>query len=135
MALGTYFYLLDTSSTNDNRAVETLTWLPLTSLIIYFFAFSVGNGPIPFMMNGEIFAPEAKRLSSTLSITFNWLCEFFVTQFELDLEHAIGLHGACFLYGSICALAVVLLFFIPETKGKSSDELKNIFMGNQAIHS
>ena len=144
MSLGTYFYLLEADSDQPNKlfsgvtsvsssSVDSLGWLPLTALIIYFFSFSIGNGPIPYMMNGEIFAPEAKRTCSTVSIAFNWLCAFFVTQFEFDLEDAIGLYGAFFLYGSIAAVSIVILFFIPETKGKSPDDLKLIFMNKKVL--
>lgn len=34
-------------------AVETLGWLPLASLIIFIAAFSIGYGPIPWLMMGK----------------------------------------------------------------------------------
>ena len=131
--LGLYFYFLEVSVNGTElwHTVSSLYFVPLTCFVVYCFAFNMGNGPIPFMMNGEIFATEAKRLCSTISICFIWLCAFVVTQIEYYLEKAIGLHGACFLYGAITAVSIVGLFFIPETKGKSSEELAQMFAGGE----
>ena len=46
--------------TFSQNTLDSLSWLPLTSLMIYVFAFSIGFGPIPWMMNGEFFSIEAK---------------------------------------------------------------------------
>lgn len=37
----------------DESAVDTLGWLPLTSLIVFIAAFSIGYGPIPWVMMGK----------------------------------------------------------------------------------
>ena len=41
--------------------VQKLNWLPLTSLIVYLYGNNIGLGPLPWLMNGEIFAEEAKE--------------------------------------------------------------------------
>ena len=45
LALGVYFYM-ESAGTAD----ESLGWLPLVSLMLYIFAFSIGLGPIPWLM-------------------------------------------------------------------------------------
>ena len=56
-ALGLFFFLM---GVNENASPAGLSWLPLTSLGIYIFAFSLGTGPISYIMMGEILPPEAK---------------------------------------------------------------------------
>ncbi len=56
------FGACDNNSDIDPSTVEDLGWLPLTSLIVYVFTFSVGFGPLPWMMNGEFFSIESKSL-------------------------------------------------------------------------
>jgi hypothetical protein len=51
---------------NNAEAVK-ISWLPVASLSIYILAFSVGFGPIPWVMMSELFAPEIKTLASSIS--------------------------------------------------------------------
>lgn len=44
--------------------LDALGWLPLVSLLIYMFAFSIGFGPVPWMMNSEFFSMESRGLAS-----------------------------------------------------------------------
>lgn len=108
--------------------VESLGWLPLTSLIIYVLAFSVGFGPLPWMMNGEFFSLESKGLASSIATAFNWLCSFFVTKFQTNLVDAIENSGSYFLYAAVCAVGVIFIFLlVPETRGKSPEDMKRYF--------
>ena len=108
--------------------LDNLGWLPLTSLIVYKFFFAIGYGPLPWAMNGEFFSLEAKSLASSILTAFNWLCAFIVTKFEVNVEDAIGTSGAYFIYASVCFVATFfVLFFVPETKGKSPQDMRNLF--------
>jgi len=112
----------------DLDMVDALGWLPLTSLIAYKFFFAIGYGPLPWMMNGEFFSSEAKRLSSSITTAFNWLCAFIVTKFEEDLEGAIQTSGAYFLYASVCFVATFfVIVVVPETKGKTPQEMRALY--------
>ncbi len=65
---------------------------------------------------------------STITSSLNWLFAFLVTKFEVNLEDAINTSGAYWLYGSICALAVIFIFLvIPETRGKTPEQMKAHF--------
>ena len=98
--------------------------------MLYMLFFSLGFGPIPWAMNGEIFSPEAKGLCSSVAGSFNWFCAFIVSKFSTNLIDAIGTYGLYYLYGAICAASVpFVLFMVLETKGKSQQEIKNHFMG------
>lgn len=116
----------------DPDMVSSLGWLPLVSLIVYVFAFSIGYGPIPWMMNGEIFALEAKGFGSSLATAFNWLCAFLVSKFTVNIQEGIEASGSYFMYGAICAVGTVfVIFLVPETKGKGADEMKEYYMGKK----
>jgi hypothetical protein len=55
--------------TNPAEALK-ISFLPVASLSIYIMAFSIGFGPIPWVMMSEIFAPEVKTLASSISGIF-----------------------------------------------------------------
>ena len=85
------------------------------------------------MMNGEFFSLEAKGIASSLSTAMNWLCAFLVSKFSTNIDDGIDTSGSYFLYASICALsAVFILIFIPETRGKTPDDMKRHFQGIKA---
>lgn len=49
VAMGVFFYLLEQKSDK----IDSLGWLPLTSLIVFIAFFSIGYGPIPWLMMGQ----------------------------------------------------------------------------------
>ena len=61
--LGLYFWMLREM---PEKAAH-IDMLPLASLCIFIFAFSIWFGPIPWLMMSEIFSPEAKGVASSIS--------------------------------------------------------------------
>jgi MFS family permease len=61
--LGLYFWI---QKTHPALAL-TIDFLPLASLCLFIFAFSVGFGPIPWLMMSELFAPEVKGIDSAIT--------------------------------------------------------------------
>ncbi len=62
--LGVYFWFLDS---RGDKFVQSFSFLPLASLCLFIFAFSIGFGPIPWLMMSEIFSNDAKGLASSIS--------------------------------------------------------------------
>jgi hypothetical protein len=46
----------------------------------------MGIGPLPWMMNGELFPEECKATSSSIATAINWLTAFLVTKFTVNLQ-------------------------------------------------
>ncbi|KAF4524399.1 hypothetical protein B566_EDAN009315 [Ephemera danica] len=99
-------------------------WLPLTTLIGYFIVFSMGAGPVVWVIGAEIFAPEVKGPASGVGATSNWSLAFLVTKFYGPISDAVG-KSSTFLFFGICCVfgALHVYFFVPETKGKSTEQI------------
>ncbi|XP_077297723.1 solute carrier family 2 member nebulosa isoform X2 [Arctopsyche grandis] len=124
--LGVFFYLKETNGADD-ETVQSISWLPLASLIIFIAAFSLGFGPIPWLVSGELCTPNIKAFVSSTAGTFNWLLAFVVTRTFVSMQSGLGEGGAFWLFAGFTVVGVVFVFFvIPETKGKSIDEIQNI---------
>lgn len=122
VALGYYFWLLDTDG--NTSYVE---WLPLTSLVTYMITFALGLGPIPWMMAGDLFTPEMQSLGSTVTAATNLFCLTLVTLFFRTLMDLISTAGTFWLFAIVCGIATVFtLVVIPETKGKTAEQVQNI---------
>ncbi|TRY61652.1 hypothetical protein TCAL_12955, partial [Tigriopus californicus] len=127
--LGTYFWILS----HDPAEAHAIGFLPLSSLCVFIFAFSVGFGPIPWLMMGELFGPEVKEKASTVSACFNWSLAFCVTQFYSPLAHEVG--SASTFWGFATVLVVIMVFSIvvvPETKGRTLEEIQDLFRPAQS---
>ena len=96
--------------------------------MLFIFFLNIGIGPIPWMINGELFPEECKSASASLSTVVNWLMAFTVTKTVVNLQAVLGYSGTYFLYGSLSTLgAVYILLGVPETKGKSPEEILQYF--------
>lgn len=74
-ALGGYFY-----AKSNGSDVSQIGWLPLGSLMIYVVCFSLGFGPIPWLMMGEILPAKIRGSAASVATAFNWSCTFIVTK-------------------------------------------------------
>lgn len=118
--LGVYFYLL-----KNEVDVNSIKWLPLVSVCIFIIMFNMGFGPLPWMMMGEIFAPEVKSVAASSACLFNWILVFIVTKFFSDLSKTIDLDATFWLFAVISLIGTFFVYFIvPETKGKSLEEIQ-----------
>jgi len=133
-ALGAFFYLKNAAATpaDQQQLVDSLGWLPLASLILFIIAYLFGYANVPFLIMAEIFPTKYRSLLGALSSSFNLACTFtIVFSFNyMRLPDALNLHGTFFFYMSFCAAGVVYVYFlVPETKGKSFEEIELMFGG------
>ena len=120
LALGVYFYL-----TEIKMDVSAIQWLPLISICIFIVMFSIGFGPLPWMMMGEIFAPEVKGVAASSACVLNWLLAFIVTKFFDDLKQVMNMGPTFWLFSVVSAIGTLFVYIlVPETKGKSLIEIQ-----------
>ncbi|XP_057659562.1 facilitated trehalose transporter Tret1-like [Diorhabda carinulata] len=124
--LGAYFYLKDVSHYN----VSTIGWVPLVSFMVYVLGFSLGFGPIPWLMMGEILPAKIRGPAASISTAFNWTCTFVVTKTFLLIIDAIGNYYTFWMYGCIVGVSLLFSYFIvPETKGISLADIERKLTG------
>ncbi|KAF2900528.1 hypothetical protein ILUMI_05660 [Ignelater luminosus] len=121
-ALGLYFHL------KINHITFTgIGMIPLISLVVFIIAFSLGFGPVPWMIMGELFAPEIKGVASGLAVTTNWILVFLVTFSFPIMNSSLGGHITFYLFAIIMVIGTFFVYtYIPETRGKSLQEIQNI---------
>ncbi|KAK7066790.1 hypothetical protein SK128_011521 [Halocaridina rubra] len=130
ICLGVFFYK---KSLDEKWAVDTLVWLPLTSLMIFISAFSIGYGPIPWIMMGEFFYPNMKEVAGSMATSLNWTFVFIVTFTFEPLQTGIHDYGVYWLFGGIGIVNFIFcLLVVPETKGKSIQETTAYFGGSSS---
>lgn len=104
-----------------------LNFLPIASLLLYIVAFSFGFGPVPWMVMGELFAPEIKGPASGLAVLSNWALTFVVTFAFPVMNSSLGGHVTFYIFtGLTCLAALFVLKCMPETRGKTLQEIQEI---------
>ncbi|VVC94595.1 unnamed protein product [Leptidea sinapis] len=121
--LGLYFYLDRIGSS----WLESIGWLPLVALIVYFFCYEAGFGTIPNAIVGEMFRVNVRSNGSALAITMTWLVGFALTTSFNSMVEALGGDVTFWLFGASCILAFLFTYFcLPETKGKTLKEIQDM---------
>lgn len=120
IVLGVYFKLQF-----DKTDVSNIGWLPLLSLVIFIVAFSIGFGPIPWMMMGELFSSECKGIASGIAVMLNWILVFVVTKIFPTMIATIHSHNTFWVFAGFMGGALIFTYFvIPETKGKTNAQIQ-----------
>ncbi|NWI33246.1 GTR12 protein, partial [Sula dactylatra] len=101
-----------------------LKWLSLASLLVYVAAFSIGLGPMSWLVLSEIFPGGIRGRAMALTSSMNWGINLLISLTFLTVTELIGLSWVCFIYTimSLACLAFVTVF-IPETKGCSLEQI------------
>ncbi|XP_046382420.1 facilitated trehalose transporter Tret1-2 homolog [Ischnura elegans] len=129
-ALGAFFHLQSVAS--EGSTMQGLSWLPLVSLAAFVVAFSLGLGPLPWVMMSELFPSSVKGSASALAVAVNWMLAFAVTKNFSVLTSSLGSDGTFWGFSIVCALAVLFVaFFVPETKGKTEQEIHESMEGRR----
>lgn len=103
-------------------------WLALIGLAFYIICFAPGMGPVPWAVNSEIYPLKYRGMCGGIAATANWISNLIVAQTFLSLTHALGTSTTFALFGGISILALLfVLFFVPETKGLSFEEVENMW--------
>ncbi|KAG5729230.1 putative quinate permease [Termitomyces sp. T112] len=96
-------------------------------LYLYVCFYSIGWGPLPWIYAAEIFSTRTRHYGLAVASASQWFWNFVVAKATPDLIARLG-YGIFFLFGvvNIGAMAV-FAFFLPETKGRSLEDMDVIF--------
>ncbi|KAL0267507.1 UNVERIFIED_CONTAM: hypothetical protein PYX00_009759 [Menopon gallinae] len=113
----------------ESRHYDTskIGWLPLLSILGYITSYSIGIGPVPWAMIGELFAPNVRSKGAAFSAAFSWFLAFVMTKSFGFIMTYLGSYSAFWIFSVCCGLGGVFVYFLlPETKGKTLDEIQEI---------
>lgn len=128
--LGLYFYLQDDTEVN----VDSFSWLPLVSLVSYTVLYNFGFGMIPWALIGEVFNVRVKAIAASLTATICYGFTFLVLFFFIPIRNAVGMGVLFWIISAMCLFAALFSFTcVPETKGKSLQEIQNELEGKKAV--
>ncbi|KAL1432274.1 hypothetical protein MTO96_013594 [Rhipicephalus appendiculatus] len=117
-------------ATKGDEAVESIGWLPLVCLSLFIIGFSCGMGPIPWLMMGELLPLRVRGFATGMCTGFNWTMAFVVTKTFNDMIDLLKPYGTYWFFcGVMIASFFVVVLTLPETKGKTLEEIEATFRG------
>ncbi|KAK4374324.1 hypothetical protein RND71_005001 [Anisodus tanguticus] len=111
----------------DSTLYGILGIISVVGVVLMVVAFSLGMGPIPWLIMSEILPVKIKGLAGSVATLANWFCSWVITA-SAPLLLAWSSGGTFTLYTIVCAFTVAFVaIWVPETKGKSLEEIQFSF--------
>jgi len=123
LLIGVFFFLKE----HHPDTAATMGWLPLTSLLLYVFFNELGYGPIPWLLSGELIPLAVRTLGNGVAVTAYSLFAFVISLTFPLLTNLLSQYTTFWLYAAFSLLGLLLAWKLPETKGKSLEEIEEYF--------
>ncbi|MCH8534291.1 MAG: sugar porter family MFS transporter [Flavobacteriaceae bacterium] len=115
--------------------LEQVGWVSLIGVLLFIASFAMSMGPVVWVILSEIFPNRIRSLAMSIAVAFQWFTNYLVSQFfpllsESELNKSEFWNGALPYYIFSFFILFTLFFtykFIPETKGKSLEDLENVW--------
>jgi MFS family permease len=105
--------------------------VPLVAVfgLLFIIAYSPTAGTSPFAISAEVFPLVVREVGFSLAVAVNFLGLGIVLLFFPSMSNAMGGYkGSLSLFAALNLVALVLCYlFVPETKGRTLEELRSIF--------
>ncbi|EFA10111.2 Facilitated trehalose transporter Tret1-2 homolog-like Protein [Tribolium castaneum] len=131
LIMAVYFHL-KTLGKVDSSAFG---WIPLVAVMTYAAGFRSGIGLVPIVLASELFSMNVKALGMSLSdgmyVTFGFIC----IEIYQSIVHYCGYYVPFYIFTIVAFVTAVFAFFvIPETKGKSLEEIQILLKKRKPTH-
>nr|XP_027195791.1 solute carrier family 2, facilitated glucose transporter member 3-like [Dermatophagoides pteronyssinus] len=108
-------------SMSFNDQFEWLNFVTIAMMFFYVFMFAIGQGPIPFMIGGQIFDSASMSTGLSIGVFVNWFCNFLVAfAFPLLIIQINQFVFFIFLAFDILLL-IFIIFMVPNPNDQAGE--------------
>ncbi|PCH53225.1 MAG: D-xylose transporter XylE [Flavobacteriaceae bacterium] len=142
LLMGSTLYFSDYSQVNS-AGMPTISSsegiLSLIGILIFIASFAMSMGPIVWVILSEIFPNKIRSVAMSIAVAAQWIANYFVSQsFPIIVESDVNklqIDGGIwnnalpyFIFSGFIVIIIVFVWkFIPETKGKTLEEMETLF--------
>ncbi|XP_075219948.1 facilitated trehalose transporter Tret1-like isoform X2 [Lycorma delicatula] len=124
---------MNNSLVETTSNVSSISWVPLLSILFYVLSSTVGFLTLPWAMVGEVFPTQVRGVACGLTTCFAYIISFITVKSYPLMMEIFHQHG---VYMVFCVMAfigtVFVIFFLPETQGKTLREIEQYFIKSGA---
>ncbi|PYI12529.1 quinate permease [Aspergillus sclerotiicarbonarius CBS 121057] len=112
---------------DDWPAHRAAGWASVAMIWLYIFNFAYSWGPASWTLIAEIYPLSIRAKGTSISASSNWMNNFIIAFIMPPMLSSIS-WGTYIFFCVWCALGgLFILFFFPETKGKTLEEMDLVF--------
>ncbi|CAN9503647.1 unnamed protein product [Ophioblennius macclurei] len=111
------------------RSVHAMSYVAIMAVMLFVAMFELGPGPIPWFIVAELFSQGPRPAAMAVAGCCNWTANFLVGMSFPKLENLCG-PWVFLIFVFFLVLFFIFTFIkVPETKGKTFDEIAREFGG------
>jgi len=111
-----------------------LAHIAVVTLMAYVASFAISLGPIFWLLISEIYPLKIRGLAGGTAAAANWAANLLVSLTFLTLVEALGPSRTFWLYAFFAIAAWIFSYYlVPETKGRTLEEIEQSLHGNAAL--
>lgn len=112
---------------DDSSIYGLLSIMSVVGVVVMVVAFSLGMGPVPWIIMSEILPINIKGLAGSIATLANWFIAWLVTMTaNFLLNWSSGGTFTLYMLVSVFTVAFVSIW-VPETKGRTLEEIQGSF--------
>ena len=105
--------------------------VPVLSVIVYAAFFMMSWGPICWVLIAEIFPNTIRGKAVAIAVAFQWIFNYIISS-TFPALYDFSPMFAYSLYGIICVAAAFFVWrWVPETKGKTLEDMSKLWRKNK----
>ena len=108
-------------------------WAGIAFIYIYDINFSYSFAPIGWVLPSEIFNLGSRSKAMAITTSATWMCNFIIGLVTPDMLEVLGF-GTYLFFAAFAFISFFFVYFlVPETRGKSLEDMDMVF-GDTAAH-
>lgn len=113
-----------------------LAWLAVITLMVYVASFAISLGPIFWLLIAEIYPLRVRGIAEGTAAGVNWAFNFLVSITFLTLVELLGPSLTFWVYALLAIASWLFSYYlVPETKGRTLEEIEHSFRRRHATWS
>jgi SP family galactose:H+ symporter-like MFS transporter len=110
-----------------------LAWLAVITLMVYVASFAISLGPIFWLLISEIYPLRVRGIAEGTAAGVNWAFNFLVSFTFLTLVEVLGPSLTFWVYALLAIASWLFSYYlVPETKGRTLEEIEHSFRHRHA---
>jgi SP family xylose:H+ symportor-like MFS transporter len=114
---------------------KSIGFVSLLGVLIFIASFAMSMGPVVWVLLSEMFPNKMRSVAMSVAVAAQWAANYFVTQTfpmvtESEMNNNDFWNGSLPYFIFVGFIIFIMIFtykFIPETKGKSLEQLEGIW--------
>ncbi len=142
LMMGFTLYFSDYSHVNSagNPTISSTEGIiSLIGILVFIGSFAMSMGPVVWVLLSEIFPNKVRSTAMSIAVAAQWLANYFISQtFPMIVEsdaNKLKMDGGTwnnalpyFLFSFFIVIIILFVIkYIPETKGKTLEEMEELF--------